>query len=80
MEIDKRKIWKAKDDRVAKVGFNAYWHKGFDDGLSFALEQIKQVENLALASVSKKLDGEVQEQLNEFSKTQGTKKPKKKRF
>jgi len=40
----------------------------------------QQVKKLNIDDVSKPLDGELQEALNEFSKTQGTKEPKKKRF
>lgn len=36
--------------------------------------------NVALHNVSKPLDPELQKALNDFSKTQGTKEPTKKRF
>jgi len=42
-------------------------------------EQLKDIKS-QLFDVSKPLDPEIGEALDEFSKTQGTKKPKKKRF
>jgi len=41
LEIDKKEIWKAKDELTKIKTYSATMHYGFEKGIEFALEQVK---------------------------------------
>lgn len=42
LKIDKREIWRAKDELTRLKTFSARMHYGFDKGIEFTLKQLKK--------------------------------------